>query len=348
MFDNAAVSGSRRRQIGIMPSSGGKLMLEVRNLSKEFLLSGGRRVQAVNGVSFTAKENETIGIVGESGCGKSTLGRLILRLLEPSGGKIFFRGEEISSINRRALGARRQEMQMIFQNPFASFNPKIRFETALMEVCLFYGMNVQEGRNRIEQLFADTGLSEDLLQRWPRELSGGQLQRLAIVRSLISEPSLLIADEPLSALDVSVQAQLLNLLRDLRKTRSMLMMFISHDMTVVEYFCDRVAVMYLGRIMEIIPAPVLSGATASPGLSGFLHPYTRALRASSPRLDAFKNDSRQKNEPVMVKGEPSNPLTTFKGCPFAPRCTETEPRCMQNAPEYREVSPGHWISCHHG
>jgi oligopeptide/dipeptide ABC transporter ATP-binding protein len=323
-------------------------MLEVRDLSKEFLISGGRRVQAVNGVSFKAEANETLGIVGESGCGKSTLGRLILRLLEPSGGKVFFRGEEISGINRRALGARRREMQMIFQNPFASFNPKIRFEAALMEVCRFYGMNADEGRNKIDRLFADTGLPPDLLYRWPRELSGGQLQRLAIARALISEPSLLIADEPLSALDVSVQAQLLNLLRNLRKARSMVMIFISHDMTVVEYFCDRVAVMYLGRIMEIIPASALSGTSGigdDTRGSVTLHPYTRARRASAPRIDAFK-DSRKKNEP-LVEGEASNPLAAFKGCPFAPRCSEAEPRCTYNLPECREVSPGHWLSCHH-
>jgi oligopeptide/dipeptide ABC transporter ATP-binding protein len=227
-------------------------------------------------------------------------------------------------------------MQMIFQNPFASFNPKIRFEAALMEVCRFYGMSAGEGRNKIDQLFADTGLQPELLQRWPRDLSGGQLQRLAIARALISEPSLLIADEPLSALDVSVQAQLLNLLRDLRKARSMVMVFISHDMTVVEYFCDKVAVMYLGRMMEIIPTSALSGA---------LHPYTRALRASSPRLDAAFKDSRQEDE--LLGGEVSNPLATFKGCPFAPRCPEAEPRCTDILPEYREVSPGHWLSCHH-
>jgi oligopeptide/dipeptide ABC transporter ATP-binding protein len=313
-------------------------MLEVRDLSKEFLQSGGKKVQAVKGVSFKAAANETLGIVGESGCGKSTLGRLILRLLDPSDGKVFFRGEEISGIHRRALGARRQEMQMIFQNPFASFNPKIRFETALMEVCRFYGMSEDEGRNKIDQLLKDTSLQPDVLLRWPRELSGGQLQRLAIVRALISDPSMLVADEPLSALDVSVQAQLLNLLKKLRKARSMVMIFISHDMTVVEYFCDRVAVMYLGRIMEIIPAAALSG--------GGLHPYTRALRASSPKLDAFLND-RRKYEPVMVQGEASNPLATFKGCPFAPRCSEAEPYCMDNLPEFREVSRGHWLSCHH-
>jgi oligopeptide/dipeptide ABC transporter ATP-binding protein len=319
-------------------------MLEVRDLSKEFIQSGGKRVQAVNGVSFKVGANETFGIVGESGCGKSTLGRLILRLLDPSGGKVFFRGEEISNINRRALGARRREMQMIFQNPFASFNPKIRFESALMEVCRFYGMTEGEGKMKIIRLFADTGLSTDLLYRWPRELSGGQLQRLAIARALISEPSLLIADEPLSALDVSIQAQLLNLLRELRKDRSMVMIFISHDMTVVEYFCDRVAVMYMGRVMEIIPASSLSATSSKKG-SGALHPYTRALRASSPRLDAW-NDNRKRDEPAMVQGEPTNPLVTFKGCPFAPRCSEAEPHCIDNLPEYREVSPGHWLSCH--
>jgi oligopeptide/dipeptide ABC transporter ATP-binding protein len=319
-------------------------MLEVRDLSKVFILSAGRKVHAVNGVSFKASENETIGIVGESGCGKSTLGRLILRLLEPSGGKVFFRGEEMSSINRRALGAKRREMQMIFQNPFASFNPKIRFDRALMEVCRFYGMTRNEGKNRIERLFTDTSLPLDLLNRWPRELSGGQLQRLAIVRALISEPSLLVADEPLSALDVSVQAQLLNLLRNLHKTCSMVMVFISHDMTVVEYFCDWVAVMYLGKIMEIIPASVLAASNQDNALHGTLHPYTRALKASSPRIDAFKDGNRKR---FMVKGEPSNPFAVFKGCPFAPRCSEAEQRCMDNLPEYREVSPGHWLSCHH-
>jgi oligopeptide/dipeptide ABC transporter ATP-binding protein len=316
-------------------------MLEIHDLSKVFFLSGGRCLHAVNNVSFKAEENETIGIVGESGCGKSTLGRLILRLLEPSGGKIFFRGEEISNIHRRALGARRREMQMIFQNPFASFNPKIRFDKALMEVCRFYGMNADEGKDKIWQLLKDTGLPLELLYRWPRDLSGGQLQRLAIVRALISEPSLLVADEPLSALDVSVQAQLLNLLGELRKTRSMVMIFISHDMTVVEYFCNRVVVMYLGRIMEIIPASELSG------LPKVLHPYTRALKASSPQLDVFRNVTWQTDESFIVKGEPSNHFAAFKGCPFAPRCPEAEPLCMDYLPECRKVSPGHWLSCHH-
>jgi oligopeptide/dipeptide ABC transporter ATP-binding protein len=206
-----------------------------------------------------------------------------------------------------------------------------------MEVCRYYGMSVPESREKIERLLCDIGLSSDLLNRWPRELSGGQLQRLAIARAVISEPSLLIADEPLSALDVSVQAQLLNLLDDLRASRSMSMIFISHDMTVVEYFCDRVAVMYLGRIMELVSAAELS--------HNAMHPYTRSLRASIPRLDVFK-DSVEENSSVPVNGEtPNSQVSINKGCPFAPRCPQALPLCAETLPQIREVSPGHWVRC---
>ncbi|MDR0494435.1 MAG: ABC transporter ATP-binding protein [Treponema sp.] len=310
-------------------------MLEVTNLQKHFILNNGRRLRAVNGVSFQVQRNEALGIVGESGCGKSTLGRLILRLIEPSGGQAYFGEVELTGISRRALRLQRKNMQMVFQNPFASFNPKIRIGGALTEVCRYYGMNASESRAKIEHLLNDTGLSPDLLSRWPRELSGGQLQRFAIARSLLSEPSLLIADEPLSALDVSVQAQLLNLFDYLRASRSMVMIFISHDMTVVEYFCDRVAVMYMGRIMELIPAARLSQA---------LHPYTRSLRASAPRLDVFK-DSSGGNRPAPIHGETPNPQALIKGCAFAPRCPEAKPRCLEDLPELREVAAGHWVRC---
>jgi len=276
------------------------------------------------------------GIVGESGCGKSTLGRLILRLVEPSGGRVYFNGEDITGINRNDFIPKRKTMQMVFQNPFASFNPRIRIGKALMEVCRYYGMSIPEGRAKIERLLQDTGLSDDLLTRWPRELSGGQLQRLAIARSILSEPSLLIADEPLSALDVSVQAQLLNLLDDLRRNRSMMMIFISHDMNVIEYFCDRVAVMYLGRIMEMTSSGELS--------RNALHPYTRSLQASAPRLDVFKDSAGEAVAPVY--GEPPNPWMLIKGCPFAPRCPEAMPACTETLPEFREVSPGHGVRCH--
>jgi oligopeptide/dipeptide ABC transporter ATP-binding protein len=311
-------------------------MLEVRDLKKYFMTNNGQRIWAVNGVSFRVKENEIFGIVGESGCGKSTLGRLILRLVEPSGGRVYFNGEEITGIKRNELVPKRKTMQMVFQNPFASFNPKIRIGSALMEVCRYYGMSVPESCVKIERLLQDTGLSDDLLNRWPRELSGGQLQRLAIARSILSEPSLLIADEPLSALDVSVQAQLLNLLEDLRASRSMMMIFISHDMNVVEYFCDRIAVMYLGRIMEMTSSVELSRDA--------LHPYTRSLRASAPRLDVFKDSAGEKAAPVY--GEPPNPRMLIKGCPFAPRCPEAMPVCAETLPELREASPGHGVRCH--
>jgi oligopeptide/dipeptide ABC transporter ATP-binding protein len=311
-------------------------MLEVRDLKKYFALSNGRRIRAVDGVTLRVDENEILGIVGESGCGKSTLGRLILRLIEPNAGQVYFGGEEITCLSRNALRPKRKTMQMVFQNPFSSFNPKIRIGSSLMEVCRYYGMSVSESREKTERLLRDTGLSSDLLNRWPRELSGGQLQRLAIVRALISEPSLLIADEPLSALDVSVQAQLLNLLDDLRASRSMAMIFISHDMTVVEYFCDKVAVMYLGRIMELVSAKELA--------HNALHPYTCSLRASAPRLDVFKGSAGE--TPTPVYGEMPNPqFSVNKGCSFALRCPKAQPLCSETLPELREVSSGHWVRC---
>jgi len=311
-------------------------MLEVRDLKKYFALSNGKQIRAVDGVSLQVEENEILGIVGESGCGKSTLGRLILRLIEPDAGQVFFCGKEITCLGRNALRRKRKSMQMVFQNPFSSFNPKIRIGGALMEVCRYYGMSVSHAKDKIDLLLSDIGLSGDMLNRWPRELSGGQLQRLAIARAIIGEPSLLIADEPLSALDVSVQAQLLNLLDDLRSTRSMAMIFISHDMTVVEYFCDKVAVMYLGRIMELVSAAELSRDAR--------HPYTRSLRASAPRLDVFKDSAEESASPVF--GETPNPQVLIKGCPFAPRCPRAQPLCAEILPELREVSPGHWVRCY--
>jgi oligopeptide/dipeptide ABC transporter ATP-binding protein len=311
-------------------------MLEVKDLKKYFTLSNGKQIRAVDGVSFQIQKNEILGIVGESGCGKSTLGRLILRLIEPDAGQVFFDGEETTCLSRNALRSRRKKMQMVFQNPFSSFNPKISIGGALMEVCCYYGMSSFEGGVKINRLLRDIGLSGDMLNRWPRELSGGQLQRLAIARAIIGEPSLLIADEPLSALDVSVQAQLLNLLDELRISRSMTMIFISHDMTVVEYFCDRVAVMYLGRLMELISAAELS--------HNALHPYTRSLRACAPRLDVFKDSIEEKAAPIY--GETPNPQALVKGCPFAPRCHRAMPVCFKTAPELNEVSPGHWVGCY--
>ncbi|MDR2370739.1 MAG: ABC transporter ATP-binding protein [Treponema sp.] len=320
-------------------------LLEVRGLTKAFPLNGGRRLTAVNSVSLRVGQNRILGIVGESGCGKSTLGRLMLRLIAPTAGQVFFRGREIGALGRRALLPFRRAMQMVFQNPFASFNPKMRIAGALMEVCRYYGMTRAAGRERVEGLFEDIGLPRELLARWPRELSGGQLQRLAIARALLSDPALIVADEPLSALDVSVQAQLLNLLENLRKTRGTAMVFISHDMTVVEYLCDAVAVMYLGSIMELAPAGELFDNT--------LHPYTRSLKEAVPRLET----GLRGHEKYGFSHGPSADAekrrfsagrfgTAEPHCPFAPRCGEAAPRCRAEAPFLREISSGHFVSCH--
>ncbi|GHU60529.1 peptide ABC transporter ATP-binding protein [Spirochaetia bacterium] len=333
---------------GNQGSGNQRFLLEVRGLKKYFPLNGaggGRFLRAVNGVSFSLKEQEILGIVGESGCGKSTLGRLALRLIEPTEGQVFFRGQEITALRQglpRGLGPVRRAMQMVFQNPFASFNPKLRIGESLMEVCRYYGMSREAGRDRIAALFADTGLSEDLLIRRPRELSGGQLQRLAITRALLSDPALLVADEPLSALDVSIQAQLLNLLSELRTTRSLSMLFISHDMTVVEYLCNRVAVMYLGQIVELAPTEELFRRK--------LHPYTQSLIAAVPRMDA-RRSGPQETETVILKGETPNPAAPISGCAFASRCPEaSDPRfaeqCRIEEPPLREAGEGHWVRCH--
>jgi oligopeptide/dipeptide ABC transporter ATP-binding protein len=313
-------------------------LLDVRNIKKYYPLGRGRLLRAVDGISFSLRENEILGIVGESGCGKSTLGRLALRLIEPTGGRVFFQGRDITAQSRGSLGPVRKAMQMVFQNPFASFNPKLRIADSLMEVCRHYGMGREAGRERIEAILADTGLQGDLLSRRPRELSGGQLQRLAITRALLSGPALIVADEPLSALDVSVQAQLLNLLESLRKTRSLSMIFISHDMTVVEYLCSRVAVMYLGRIVE--------QANAEELFRDALHPYTRSLIAAVPRMER-----REPSETAILKGEAPGPGEPIRGCAFAPRCPEaSDPRsaalCRGEAPPLVEAAPGHWVSCH--
>jgi len=312
-------------------------MLEVKELKKHFALSDGRRIRAVDGVSLKLQQNEILGIVGESGCGKSTLGRLILRLIEPDAGQVFFKGEEITGIKRDALRLKRKAMQMVFQNPFSSFNPKISIGGALMEVCRYYGMTIPESKEKIDRLLNDIGLSGDILNSWSRELSGGQLQRLAIARAIIGEPSLLIADEPLSSLDVSVQAQLLNLLDELRADRSMAMVFISHDMTVVEYFCDKVAIMYMGSVMELVSSVELS--------HNAIHPYTLSLKASAPRFDVFKNFVEEKKAPIH--GEMTNHRKQIKGCPFAPRCMRAMPQCVESLPELIEASPEHLVRCHY-
>ena len=308
-------------------------IIEVRNL-KKYYPSGKKTLKALDGVTFDVCEGEIIGIVGESGCGKSTLGRSILRLFPVTEGKIILDGTDISKTNRRQLKPYRRNMQMIFQNPYSSFNPKQKIGSALAEVGKVYGMSDQEIREKISRLLEYIRLPEDMLQRSPGELSGGQLQRLAIARALILNPSFIVADEPVSALDVSVQAQILNLITDLRRELKMTMLFISHEMTVVEHLCDQVAVMYLGKIVEMAPTQEL--------FANILHPYTQALMSAIP-----KADPEEKKERIILEGDIPNAIDLPKGCSFASRCRYCTAECKEREPELKTVGSGHQVACHH-
>ena len=275
-----------------------------------------------------------MGVVGESGCGKSTLGRSVLRLFPITEGEILFDGTDLSRMNRRELKSFRKNMQMIFQNPYSSFNPKQKIGSALYEVGRVYGMDEKAIREKVEQLMEYISLPLDMLQRSPGELSGGQLQRLAIARALILEPGFIVADEPVSALDVSVQAQILNLITDLRKKLKMTMMFISHEMTVVEHICDNVAVMYLGRIVEMAPVNEL--------FSNICHPYTQALMSAIPKADP--EDTKER---IILEGDIPNAIDLPQGCSFASRCRYCTQQCREKAPELIDLGNGHKVACYH-
>lgn len=308
-------------------------IIEVKNL-KKYYPSGGKTLKALDGVSFEICEGEIMGIVGESGCGKSTLGRSVLRLFPITEGQILFDGTDISLMNRRELKPYRKNMQMIFQNPYSSFNPKQKIGSALYEVGRVYGMDEKALRQKVEQLMEYISLPLDMLHRSPGELSGGQLQRLAIARALILEPGFIVADEPVSALDVSVQAQILNLITDLRKKLKMTMMFISHEMTVVEHICDNVAVMYLGRIVEMAPVKEL--------FSNICHPYTQALMSAIPKADP--EDTKER---IILEGDIPNAIDLPQGCSFASRCRYCTQQCREKAPELKDMGNGHKVACYH-
>jgi peptide/nickel transport system ATP-binding protein/oligopeptide transport system ATP-binding protein len=307
-------------------------LLEVKNLNKKFQRNSRQAVWAVENVSFSVSRGEFFGIVGESGCGKSTLGRLILRLIEPSGGQVFFNGEELTASSRKRLSRLRPLMQMIFQNPFASFDPKMTLGTSLREAALFHGFSHRAARDRILELLGLINLSDDILSRLPKEISGGQLQRLAIARALITNPPFIIADEPVSALDVSVQAQLLNLLYDLKMRLGLTVIFISHDIQVVEYLCDRVGVMYMGGMVEISGTEDLFNRP--------FHPYTRALMAAAPRLEA-EGGKRE-----LLGGDMPNPFDDNPGCHFVSRCPLCGELCLTRQPALTKGGDDHFVACH--
>jgi len=315
-------------------------LLEVRGLVKQFEVGSawlGRRrrfVRAVDGVSFTVERGRTLGLVGESGCGKSTTARLILRLVEPSAGHIGFEGRDLLSLSASALWAVRQRMQIVFQDPFGSLNPRMRVGRIIGEPLAIYGRTDAAGqRRRTRELLELVGLDPAFAHRYPHELSGGQRQRIGIAAALALEPSLVVADEPVSALDVSVQAQVLNLLSELRRRLHLTYLFISHDLHVVLHMSDRVAVMYLGEIVEIGSRDAIHREPK--------HPYTQGLLSAVPVADPTLRRER-----IVPRGEVASPLAVPSGCRFHPRCAFAFDRCRVERPVAREVGAGHEAACH--
>ena len=308
-------------------------VIRVENLVKAFPVSGKKTLHAVNGVSLSVPKGAIFVIVGESGCGKSTLGRCMLRLETITGGTVTFQGRDITNLSGRDLLPLRRNMQMIFQNPYGSFNPKQKIGSALGEVAHVHKMPAGEAQEKIRYLLHQINLPEDTLLRIPSEMSGGQLQRLAIARALLLDPAFIVADEPVSALDVSVQAQILNLMLDLRETFSLTMLFISHEMTVVRHLCDRVAVMYLGNVVETAETEELFG--------NLLHPYTQSLMSAIPSLDPDRKKQR-----IHLQGDIPSAIDLPPGCPFADRCARCQDLCRQSKPDLRDVGGGHMVACH--
>ncbi len=315
-------------------------VLEVRDLTKHFAVRKGLlrravgKVHAVDGVSFAIMPGETLGLVGESGCGKSTVGRTAMRLIEPTGGTIRLKGQDITTLGRGALRPHRRDMQIIFQDPYASLNPRIPAGAIVGEPMRVHGLGDAQAREeKVAALFQRVGLRAAQMKNYPHEFSGGQRQRIGIARALALDPALIIGDEPVSALDVSIQAQVINLLKDLQQERGLSYLFIAHDLAVVRHISHRVAVMYLGRIVEVAETKALF---ATPQ-----HPYTEALLAAVPVADPRKRRPRR-----IIQGDVPSPIRPPPGCHFHTRCPYAEARCREVAPPLKQVAPGHSVACH--
>ena len=316
--------------------NGDSLLLDIQNLKMYFPLpgKGERLIKAVDDVSFRIGQGETLGLVGESGCGKSTLARAIVRLYRPTAGKILFRGEDLARLEGERLRQTRRQIQMIFQDPYSSLNPRMRVAEILSEPLRNFRLT-ENLETRLHELVSLVGLDDSALSRYPHEFSGGQRQRIAIARALALSPALVIADEPLSALDVSIQAQIVNLLRDLQARLGLSYLFISHDLSVVSFVSHRVVVMYLGEIVETCPTRELF---AKPW-----HPYTEALLSAVPVPDPRRERSKSR---IVLKGDVPSPVHRPPGCSFHPRCPYAFERCRGEEPLLQECSPGRWVSCH--
>ena len=315
-------------------------LLEVNNLKKYFPIQGGifqrtvGHVRAVDDISFTLQKGEALGLVGESGCGKSTTGRTILRLIEKTEGTVKFNGTDIHELNRKDLRALRPKMQLVFQDPYSSLNPRIKVGDAIGEALVDHGIvSKKDIRDRVKEIMSICGLAPYQIDRYPHEFSGGQRQRIGIARALIMNPEFIVADEPVSALDVSIQAQIINLLSDLQEQKDLTYLFISHDLSVVEHLCNRIGVMYLGSMVEM--------ATREELFTNPLHPYTKALLSAIPVPDPTR-----KAERIVLEGDIPSPANPPSGCKFHTRCPFAKERCKAETPIYKDAGAGHYVACH--
>lgn len=325
------------KNTGVDPDK--KILVKVRNLKKHFISQKGifftkeERVKAVDGLSFDIYKGETLGIVGESGCGKSTTGRLLLRLIEATAGSVEFDQINLMDLSSSELNQMRSRFQMVFQDPFASLNPRMKIKKIVAEPMMTHGLYKDNREEKVAELLEDVGISKSYLNRYPHEFSGGQRQRIGIARALAADSEFIVADEPVAALDVSIQAQILNLMNKLQAEFNLTYLFIAHDLSVVQYISDRIGVMYLGKMVELADSDSIYFKP--------LHPYTQALLSSVPFPDPELKSERQ-----HLKGEVPSPINPPSGCSFHNRCPKAFERCRKEEPEFRELEPDHYIACH--